>query len=102
MDKHCHDRTLWGTIKKYDTAGCFNACPGAFNTTDPCQVRCFYETVLGPGASKAGGQVTGIPLDKLTAAWDVPFNDEADGGCPALQPGASAVKPAAMMRPRLE
>ena len=49
-------------------------------------VRCFFTTVLGPGASKAGGAVTGVPLDDLTKAWDAPFQSEdaAAGGCPAL------------------
>jgi len=44
----------------------------------------FFNTVLGPDAGKAGGAVTGIPLEQLTAAWDKPFQSEDEGGCPAL------------------
>jgi hypothetical protein len=87
INKTCHDASLWGAVKKADTTNCFAGCgSGALNTTDPCYIRCFYSTVLGPFAGKAGGEVTGMPLADLVSAFDAPFESEdpANGGCPGL------------------
>ena len=84
VDKKCHNKLLWGSVAAQDKTGCFTGCGGLLNTTDPCNIRCFFETVLGPDAGKAGGAVTGMPLPDLIAAWDLPFSPESAGGCPAL------------------
>eukprot|EP00040_Diaphanoeca_grandis_P015248 m.77569 g.77569 ORF g.77569 m.77569 type:complete len:329 (+) comp25027_c0_seq1:92-1078(+) len=90
VNKTCHDASLWGAVQAYDTSGCFATCGAALNVTDPCYLRCFYTTVLGPNADKPclPGQpcVTGMPLDDLLTAWDRPFvsEDPTLGGCPAL------------------
>lgn len=86
VDKKCHDQSLWGSVRKVDPAGCFDNCGSIINTTDPCFIRCFFETVLGPDAGQPHGAVAGMPLDDLIAAWDRPFasDDASQGGCPGL------------------
>lgn len=69
---------------------CFAACggsSGAVNASDPCWVRCFYKTVLGPDSGKPSGAAGGgLPWEKVVALWEAPFesDDPAKGGCPPL------------------
>lgn len=58
------------------------------NTSDPCWIYSFY--VLGPDALMPGGAVAGMPVEILDQAFDRPFADEAQGGCPAIPPPPEA------------
>ena len=66
-------------------AGTGGAGPGR-NTSDPCWITCFYNTALGPAASKPNAPIGGMPISELLGAWDAPFasDDPEKGGCAAI------------------
>ena len=75
--------------------GCLDGCGDQkTNTSAPCWVDCFYKAALGPEAGKAGGQLAGMPVADLIAAWEKPFDPENDGGCPAQPERQSWFAPA--------
>ena len=84
VNKTCHDEVLWKSVQAADTSSCFKQCSPVLNSTDPCWIGCFFTTVLGPYASVPGGNVSGMPLADVVAAWEKPFLDVSEGGCPAL------------------
>jgi hypothetical protein len=96
VNKTCSDNAVYGEVEKVDAQAadsCFSKCADSVvgpmrNTSSVCWVTCFYNTVIGPAASKPGGAVAGMPLADLTTAWGLPFDstDPAKGGCPALDP----------------
>ena len=96
VNKTCSDNAIYNEVEKVDAAAstsCFKKCTDSGvgptrNTSSTCWITCFYDTALGPGAAVAGGQVTGMPLSDLVAAWDLPFasSDPSKGGCAALAP----------------
>ena len=78
--------------------GCFATCTDSGvgarrNTTSPCWISCFYDTVLGPDAGTPGGAVAGMPLEDLVAAWQRGFGGVDEGGCAPMPTAASAVPP---------
>eukprot|EP01062_Namystynia_karyoxenos_P026325 TRINITY_DN20477_c0_g2_i1.p1 TRINITY_DN20477_c0_g2~~TRINITY_DN20477_c0_g2_i1.p1 ORF type:complete len:339 (+),score=82.73 TRINITY_DN20477_c0_g2_i1:79-1017(+) len=77
----CH-KDMWYTAVEQQGSDCFSQCGPQRNTSSTCWVNCFYETALGPGASRPGGPISGIPLEKMIGMWKAPF--EPHGGCPAL------------------
>uniref|UniRef100_A0A7S2E0Y0 Uncharacterized protein n=1 Tax=Haptolina brevifila TaxID=156173 RepID=A0A7S2E0Y0_9EUKA len=58
------------------------------NTSDTCWIYCFYATILGAPALVPGGATiplkTGMPRAQIEAAFNAPFSDESQGGCPAI------------------
>ena len=52
----------------------------------------------------SGGEVGGMPLDQIQAAFDAPFKPLAEGGCPPLKPPSSrqAAPVSSYMRHRAE
>jgi hypothetical protein len=91
VNKTCSDNSIYNLVESTDAKGakCFDKCSGVGpkrNSSDTCWITCFYDTVLGPGASKAGGEVTGMPFSDLAAAWNAPFDSEdaQKAGCPKL------------------
>ena len=87
----CHANSFLGAVQKA-APKCFEDKCGAGpthkpNASDPCWIRCFYEGVLGPDASKPfGWKIAGIPIDDLLSYWSAPFESEdpSKGGCPGL------------------
>ena len=49
----------------------------------------------GPGGAVSHGKITGMPIDDLVRAWDLPFasEDASKGGCAALKPGTQPSAP---------
>ena len=92
VNKTCSDSSFYDALETYDatndkcwpTAAC--ATGVARNRSQPCWIKCFYNTVLGPDGGKPGGAIAGMPRDQLLAAWESPFasTDGSKGGCPAL------------------
>ena len=96
--KNCSDNLIWSEVEKVDAAGagCFSTCTDSGvgarrNTTSPCWISCFYDTVLGPDAGTPGGAVAGMPLEDLVAAWQRGFGGVDEGGCAPMPTAASAV-----------
>lgn len=85
VNKSCHADSFAAAVEKYN-ASCFDGCGTARNVSSPCWVTCFYTTVLGPDAGRAGGKVAGVPTEKLVKAWLDPFasEDPTKGGCPGM------------------
>ena len=119
VDKACADASIYEYIEGKNST-CFAACQPVSggggrggggghgdgsgngrwtrNTTDPCWVRCIFDTILGPDASSGSlpnqsSETTGggLSLAQLDEAWDRPMasEDPSLGGCPAL-PAAGA------------
>ena len=99
VNKNCSDNAIYNEVEKVDASSgekaCFNSCTDSRvglnrNTSSPCWINCFYTTVLGPDAGTAGGAVTGMPIEDLITAWDLPFasEDPSQGGCARVQPHA--------------
>jgi len=94
VNKTCSDDAIHTAVESYDAAheGRFASCPKSQpgvhrNTSDPCWIYAFYAAVLGPAAlMPGGGEVTGMPVELLDAAFEKPFNPESQGGCPAIPP----------------
>ena len=99
VNKSCSDGVIYDAIEAYDhsPAGsqCFERCPSRVwhplrrqrNTSDVCWIYCFYQTIIGASAMlPSGGQLGGMPLEQITAAFEKPFASVADGGCPPLAP----------------
>ena len=83
VQKSCHNNIFYGAVENYGQ-DCFNSCGiDVKNSSSVCWARCFYQTVLGPESGHPGGAVTGMPVQDLIAAWEKPFADEKDGGCPS-------------------
>ena len=51
----------------------FDAAGVARNTSDVRWIVAFYNATLCPGAAVPGGNITGMPLSELVAAWTDPF-----------------------------
>lgn len=98
VSKNCSDDRIFSVVEATDQYGCFDSCQAAHhpehkqgkrNTSSPCWIGCFYQTILGPKAMLPtplpGFLDEGMPLEDLVAAWAAPFNSEnpKDGGCPA-------------------
>jgi hypothetical protein len=87
----CHNLVYFGAVQAASPA-CFSGCGAdATNSSAPCWVDCFYQTVLGAAAGTPGGAVGGMPLPTLAAAWALPFasSDPSKGGCPAVKPAGA-------------
>jgi hypothetical protein len=89
VNKTCSDNNIYNKVEASDTDGCFAKCDGVGptrNTTDPCWITCFYNTVLGVEAQKPNATIAGLPVPVLLGAWDRNFRSEdvAAGGCPSI------------------
>eukprot|EP00035_Acanthoeca_spectabilis_P025175 m.457199 g.457199 ORF g.457199 m.457199 type:complete len:303 (-) comp21211_c0_seq1:60-968(-) len=90
VNKTCSDNVIYTEVETVG-ASCFKGCSGVGpqrNSSDPCWIGCFYDTVLGPDAGTPGGEVAGMPLNDLVMAWNLPFasDDPSKKGCPPLDP----------------
>jgi hypothetical protein len=64
---------------------CFGGC-GARNTTSPCWIGCFFDTLLGPEARNSSEvQLGGFPAAELAKVWDDSFLPEEHEGCPNVE-----------------
>ena len=119
VSRSCHDQSMFGSVVDYAVSvskstgapDCFNRCPGGSkNTSNPCWIACFYNTMLGPHSSTGfGGKDSPflqghMPIKVLQKAWLAPFvsNDPKQGGCPdLLHPSTQLTsdRTAAAMRP---
>ena len=100
VNKTCSDNSVYSAVEEYDAqhdgrfAKCPHSTPGpSRNISDVCWIYSFYATVLGPEALLPGGTMGGMPIELLDEAFDRPFNDEAQGGCPAISPPEEAAPP---------
>jgi hypothetical protein len=92
VNKTCSDNVLYSAVERNDNSGCFKRCNESSgvihrNLTDPCWIRCFYSTVLGPnGGTSNASRHDGIDNRVLERAWEAPFKSEdpSRGGCPDL------------------
>eukprot|EP00656_Telonema_subtile_P053227 TRINITY_DN7647_c0_g1_i6.p1 TRINITY_DN7647_c0_g1~~TRINITY_DN7647_c0_g1_i6.p1 ORF type:complete len:315 (-),score=65.33 TRINITY_DN7647_c0_g1_i6:102-1046(-) len=83
VNKSCSDNLIYNAVEQADANKCFAGC-GARNTSSPCWIECFYDTLLGPGTDKPAANVTGMPTTSLLAAWDASFASSGVAGCPAV------------------
>lgn len=85
VQRACHVR-VFGEAVQASRAGdlsCLEACGAPKgNVSSPCWLDCLYQAALGPDAGLTGGEVAGLSLDELKAAWLKPFLPEVEGGCP--------------------
>ena len=103
VNKSCSDGIIHGAVEEYDAksgAGCFDACPSRKhqphkrNTSDTCWIYCFHQTMLGPSyLLPSGGQLSGMPLELILAAFEKPFKPESAGGCPNVTAPALPLDP---------
>jgi hypothetical protein len=92
VTKQCSDSRINAIIETGDRtadwgARCFAKCDvvDRTNTSSKCWIGCFYNNVLGlNGSSQLLNRSEGIPVDVLKEAWQVPFKDVRDGGCPGV------------------
>lgn len=94
VSKDCLDNSFQTAVEQVASNQgdhCFERCRSSVglshrNTSSPCWIRCFEQTVLGKESSKPGGELGGMSRDALLAAWARPFDSTiiASGGCPAL------------------
>ena len=102
VSRACHDQSMFASVTRYaayvsKSSGkpdCFDQCPGgAKNTSSPCWIECYYNTMLGPHSSTGFGTATSpflrghMPIEALETAWLAPFvsSDPKKGGCPDIQ-----------------
>eukprot|EP00911_Craspedida_sp_UC1_P002156 UC1_evm4s1656 len=88
VNKTCSDDKIYSTVEGFGRQ-CFRQCSGMGphrNTSEPCWIKCFYNTVVGPEAGHPHGALAGMPIQDLKAAWQSPFrsNNPKLGGCPAI------------------
>jgi hypothetical protein len=90
VNKTCSDNSIYSVMEKYNS-DCFTECSdsgtgSSRNTSSTCWITCFYDTILGPNSADPLTPISGIDLNILEAAWDLPFtsDDPAKGGCPAV------------------
>ena len=73
VSKACHNKVYFSAVEQSGKA-CFRACGAdASNSSSACWVDCFYQTVLGPGAAKPGGAVTGTSSTHYRRASSLGF-----------------------------
>lgn len=101
ISRSCHDHSMFGSVIDYAASAskssgkpdCFHRCPGGSkNTSSPCWIACYYNTMLGSRSSTGFGDPTSpflqghMPIEALQTAWLAPFvsSDLKKGGCPDL------------------
>merc|ERR1719240_456469 len=88
IDQRCQMRVLHETVQHAAGTACFDACPnartprGAYNTTTPCYIRCFYDTLLGPGGDTSNYSAGGMGAAAIAEAWTRGFDE-----CPEYEFG---------------
>jgi hypothetical protein len=62
---------------------CFATCPEPSNTSSPCWINCFFETVLGQGHNSSLTPAGGMTAAELNQAWLAGFasDEPSRGGC---------------------
>ena len=97
IGKRCHSETFLDKIESLareqpSNNNCFESCLASGSltrdTSSPCWVRCFAEAALGPGSTRSiivpSPDINRMTADELMGAWEYPFNDVSDGGCPEI------------------
>eukprot|EP01065_Artemidia_motanka_P000736 TRINITY_DN1033_c0_g1_i1.p1 TRINITY_DN1033_c0_g1~~TRINITY_DN1033_c0_g1_i1.p1 ORF type:complete len:343 (+),score=108.21 TRINITY_DN1033_c0_g1_i1:69-1097(+) len=70
----CHRENMIETVEAADR-GCFQGCGVPRNTSSPCWINCFFDTVLGPDARNTTAKpIGGMPLDDIVSGWKRSFN----------------------------
>jgi hypothetical protein len=94
VNKTCTDGIIFDAVEAYDAehgSRCFRQCPspaaragapGRRNTTDPCWIYCYFETLLGRDGVLPGRPLGGMPMELVKEAFEKPFAPANDGGCP--------------------
>jgi hypothetical protein len=57
VSRNCSDGVQEAAVRAADSkaktgGGCFTRCPQATNTSSPCWIKCYFDTLLGAGAGK--------------------------------------------------
>lgn len=74
INKTCSDESIYSNVEAADKSGCFSGCGATRNTTSPCWIKCFYDTVLGPNSDSYKWRPnTGFNKEQLAALWESPF-----------------------------
>lgn len=89
--KNCSDAVINAEVERRG-ARCFAGCGArTHNSSDPCWIGCFFDTLLGPGSGEQIVQDGGMTKAEIEALWDLPFSAPAPQGCDnilqAPQPG---------------
>ena len=99
VNKSCSDDLIYTAVESAayqveaaraeGSATCFDGCRDSGvgpkrNTSSACWIECFFNVALGPDAGNPGGQIGGLPLEKMLDAWNAPFLPVTQGGCPPL------------------
>eukprot|EP01051_Picozoa_sp_SAG22_P019464 SAG22_NODE_3602_length_1622_cov_1.889691_2_plen_96_part_00 len=88
VPKLCADASIGAYVAAKDRRGCFAACSAADqkNLSSPCNINCFFDTLLGPSNQNATNGTGGLALADALTAWRRPFesSDAAKGGCPSI------------------
>jgi len=79
IDSQCLMSTLHQRVRNASGTACFDSCPdgtinGHYNTSSPCYVRCFYDTLLGPNADSTDYAGGGMGAAAINDAWLAGFD----------------------------
>ena len=96
VNASCVYGRIFAAVEAHAGGACFSGCAQPKNVTTDCYIDCFYSTLFGgaqEGAargarSSASSHVATSPTpmskDELVAVWQQAFDNEAQGGCPAV------------------
>lgn len=91
INRRCHAESFLTTVESYGNDSCFRRCDSIGgemkrNTTDPCWMECFIDSILGerPKKTDVSRRDGGMTREEITDAWSRPFDssDVKEGGCP--------------------
>ena len=93
----CQRVALQEQVEK-NGAECFAKCSGSTNTTDPCWIRCYFDTVLGQNSNTSKTPSGGMSSKDVTNAWLKGFesDDFSQGGCPRCPETGGCPRPSIM------
>ena len=90
--------SVWQEQVEKNGAECFAKCSGSTNTTDPCWIRCYFDTVLGQNSNTSKTPSGGMSSKDVTNAWLKGFesDDFSQGGCPRCPETGGCPRPSIM------
>lgn len=81
IKEECLKDHLMTSVEAFDTTGCFHGC-GVRNTTSPCWIGCFFDTILGENGGKSISlPLGGMPMSAIEKSWAGAFLPKEQGGC---------------------